>query len=141
MATKNVPKITLNCLMDKFFQDNPNLILKTPCCNTSTYQASYFNRIVKLWNCVCSSATPDTFSCLRTLLICFVFDVNLLCTWSMSRECPCVLCFLYCNLLFFLYFAKLVLLLVRNIDTVLSCIRRGASHWYFFSRSHLHYLG
>ena len=79
--------------------NNPNLILKTPCCKTSTYQASYFNRILKLWNCVCSSATPDTFSCLRIFknylyehysnLICSVFYVNLLCTWSMSRNCPC----------------------------------------------------
>jgi hypothetical protein len=101
--------------------NNPNLILQTPCCKTSTYQASYFNRIAKLWNCVCSSTTPDTFSCLRTFknylyehysnLIFSVFDVNLLCTWSMSRNCPChriwrsyVFCIvIYCFVFLFCY--------------------------------------
>ena len=29
---------------------NPTLTLKTPYCKSSTFQASYFNRIVKLWN-------------------------------------------------------------------------------------------
>ncbi len=24
-----------------------------------------------------------------SMLVCSVFDVNLLCTWSISRECPC----------------------------------------------------
>ena len=75
--------------------NNPNLVLKTPRCNTSTYKASYFNRIVNLWNGVCKSATPHTFSNLRTFktylhkyyseLVCSLFDINL----SMSRECPC----------------------------------------------------
>ena len=58
----------------------------------------WYNRIVKLWNDVCRSATPDTFPSLRTFknfllthhttLTCSVFDVNLLCAWSRSRECP-----------------------------------------------------
>ena len=29
--------------------------LKTPICKTSAFQASYFNRIVKLWNFICKS--------------------------------------------------------------------------------------
>jgi hypothetical protein len=73
---------------------------------------------------VCSSATPDTFSCLRTFknylyehysnLIFSVFDVNLLCTWSMSRNCPChriwlsyVFCIvIYCFVFLFCYTCK-----------------------------------
>ena len=78
---------------------NPNLMLKTPFCKTTTYQASYFNRIVKLLNCVCKVAPSSTFSSIKTfkiylrhhysMLVCTVFDVNLLCTWSISPECPC----------------------------------------------------
>ena len=78
---------------------NPNLLLKTPLCKTTTYQNSYFNRIVKLWNRVCKVAPPNTFSSVRTfkyylfnyysMLLSTVFDVNLLCTWSMSRDCSC----------------------------------------------------
>ena len=78
---------------------NPNLLLKTPLCKTTTYQNSYFNRLVKLWNSVCKVAPPNTFSSVKTfkyylfnhysMLVSTVFDVNLLCTWSMSRTCPC----------------------------------------------------
>ena len=78
---------------------NPNLLLKTPLCKTTTYQNSYFNRFVKLWNSVCKVAPPNTFSSVKTfkyylfnnysMLVSTVFDVNLLCTWSMSRTCPC----------------------------------------------------
>jgi hypothetical protein len=45
---------------------NPNLLLKTPLCKTTTYQNSYFNRIVKLWNSVCKVAPPNTFSSVKT---------------------------------------------------------------------------
>ena len=78
---------------------NPDLLLNTPLCKTTTYQNSYFNRIVKLWNSVCKVAPPNTFSSVKTfkyylfnhysMLVSTVFDVNLLCTWSMSRACPC----------------------------------------------------
>ena len=44
---------------------NPNLVLKTPFCKTTTYQASYFNRILKLWNCVYKVARSSTFSRLK----------------------------------------------------------------------------
>ena len=36
--------------------------LCNPFCKTSTFQASYFNRIVKLWNYVCKLAPPTSFS-------------------------------------------------------------------------------
>ena len=35
--------------------------LRTPLCKSSTFQASYFNRIVKLWNYVCKLAPPTSF--------------------------------------------------------------------------------
>ena len=36
--------------------------LKTPVCKTSTFQASYFNRIAKLWNYICKFSPPTSFS-------------------------------------------------------------------------------
>ena len=36
--------------------------LKTPLCRTTTFKASYFNRITKLWNFVCSLKSPIIFS-------------------------------------------------------------------------------
>ena len=41
--------------------------LKTPVCKTSTFQASYFNRIVKLWNYICKLSPPTSFSTMSTL--------------------------------------------------------------------------
>jgi hypothetical protein len=38
--------------------ENPSLMLKVPSCKTSTFQSSFFNRIVPLWNCVCKAASP-----------------------------------------------------------------------------------
>ena len=38
--------------------------VRTPLCKTSTFQASYFNRIDKLWNYVCKLAPPPVFACL-----------------------------------------------------------------------------
>ena len=35
--------------------------LNTPVCKTSTFQASYFNRIAKLWNYICKIFTPYQF--------------------------------------------------------------------------------
>ena len=34
---------------------------KTPTCRTSTFQASYFNRIIKLWNFTCSILPSTSF--------------------------------------------------------------------------------
>ena len=73
--------------------------LKTPVCKTSTFQASYFNRIVKLWNYICKFSPTTSFS--TTASFCnFVtehmfhllhnhFDIYYPCTWSIVRSCPC----------------------------------------------------
>ncbi len=37
------------------------LVMKAPRCKTSTYQASYYNRIVKLWNTICKTAPVQRF--------------------------------------------------------------------------------
>ena len=81
-----------NCL-------NPRLMLKVPFCNSITFQASYFNRIVKLWNPICKSSPSTCFSSIATFkhhisvryfsLLDSVFDIDRSCTWSAFRECPC----------------------------------------------------
>ena len=43
---------TRNCV-------NPSLMLKVPSCKSSTFQSSFFNRIVHLWNIVCRTAQPS----------------------------------------------------------------------------------
>jgi hypothetical protein len=45
---------------------NPSLTLKVPFCKTRTFQASYFNRIVKLWNTTCKILPRSSFSSLST---------------------------------------------------------------------------
>ena len=79
--------------------ENPSLMLKVPSCKTSTFQSSFFNRIVPLWNCVCKAASPaDRRSLImfksflsRTYLhlITTIFDVDMTCTWSSHRTCSC----------------------------------------------------
>ena len=53
--------------------------LKTPVCKTSTFQASYFNRIVKLWNYICKFSPPTSFSttasCFCTITLTFTIPV------------------------------------------------------------------
>ena len=75
------------------------VMLQTLLCRTLTFQSSYFNRIVKLWNSVCQDVNPGTFS--RPIsfknflkrryldLLHTVYDVELSCTWSLVRDCPC----------------------------------------------------
>ncbi|CAB4020537.1 Hypothetical predicted protein [Paramuricea clavata] len=41
---------------------NPSLLLKSPYCRTSTFQGSFFNRIVKTWNNVGKIASPEKFA-------------------------------------------------------------------------------
>ena len=67
--------------------------LKTPICKISAFQASYFNRIVKLWNLTCKSVPESSFSRFdvfknflkQTLpsLLRTTFDVECPCTWSL----------------------------------------------------------
>ena len=73
--------------------------LRTPLCKTCTFQASYFNRIVKPWNYVCKLAPPTSF-CLPNafqLFVCKlisthlsrVYDLNYPCTWMLVQTCSC----------------------------------------------------
>jgi hypothetical protein len=43
---------------------NPSLVLKPSYCKTSTFQASFFNRVVKPWNLVCKIVSRDKFASL-----------------------------------------------------------------------------
>ena len=73
--------------------------LKTPVCKTSTFQASYFNRIVKLWNYSCKFSPPTSFLTTASFrnfvtehifhLLHNHFDIFYPCTWSIVRSCPC----------------------------------------------------
>ena len=75
------------------------VMLQTPMCRTATFQFSYFNRIVKPWNSVCHNVNPDSFSSPISFknflkhryleLLHSVYDVELSCTWSLVRDCPC----------------------------------------------------
>ena len=75
------------------------VMLQTPMCRTATFQSSYFNRIVKPWNSVCQDVNPDSFSSPISFknflkrryleLLRSVYDVELSCTWSLVRDCPC----------------------------------------------------
>ena len=73
--------------------------LRTPLCKTSTFQASYFNRIVKPWNYVCKLAPPTSFCSpnafqlfVRKLMsthLSRVYDLNYPCTWTLGQTCSC----------------------------------------------------
>ena len=73
--------------------------LRTPFCKTSSFQASYFNRIVKLWNYVCKLAPPTSFSSptafqlfVRKLMsthLSRVYEINYPCTWTLVHTSPC----------------------------------------------------
>ena len=83
---------TRNCV-------NPSLMLKVPSYKTSTFQSSFFNRIVHLWNIVCRTAQPSDLRSLtmfrsflsrthlQLLLSCY--DVNMTCTWLLYCTCSC----------------------------------------------------
>jgi len=93
-ATENFTPVTYTsqvCL--------PTLVLKPAYCKTSTFQASFFNRIVKPWNTLCKLASPDKFSSLSIFkdflhaayytLLDTTFDIGMSYTWFLSRNCPC----------------------------------------------------
>lgn len=47
-----------------FFRCNPSIMVKPNFCKTITFQASYFHRIIRLWNLICTIAP---FSCLSSV--------------------------------------------------------------------------
>ena len=49
---------------------NPSLTLKVPLCKSNTFKASYFNRIVKLWNYACKVLPPTSFANLSSFKRC-----------------------------------------------------------------------
>ena len=78
---------------------NPSLVLKVPSCKTSSFQSSFFNRIVPLWNYVCKIACPADLRSLTMFksfllktyvqLLVSSFNVDMPCTWSLYRSCSC----------------------------------------------------
>ena len=71
-------------------------ILQSQICRTSTFQSSYYNRVVKLWNIVCKDVCLDTVSCPSSFfirryssIVDYIYDVDLSCTWSLFRDCSC----------------------------------------------------
>ena len=79
--------------------NNPSLLLKVPSCKSSTFQTSFFNRIVPLWNDTSKIASPGDLRSLATFksflsrtyfnLLSSSFDVDMCCTWSLYRSCSC----------------------------------------------------
>ena len=73
--------------------------LKVLLCRATTFQSSYFNCIVKLWNCACNVvnistiSSPDNFQIFLKdnyfNLLNSIFDTDLICTWSSVQNCPC----------------------------------------------------
>ena len=69
---------------------NPSLTLKVPLRKSKTFQSSYFNGLVKLWNYVCKIAPSITFASLSSFkrslkaangnLVMTIFNVDLPCT-------------------------------------------------------------
>jgi hypothetical protein len=74
-------------------------LLRNQRCRTSTFQSSYYNRIVKTWNTICKETNLDTIctpSSFKHLLkrryanlLSSTYDVEMACTWSIVRDCPC----------------------------------------------------
>ena len=76
-----------------------SMYLQSPYCKTSTFKASYFNRIVHLWNLILKLAPACTFVTLGSFktflymiykdLLTTTFDPDLPCTYSLYRTCSC----------------------------------------------------
>ena len=74
-------------------------LLRNQRCRISTFQSSYYNRIVKTWNTICKETNLDTIctpSPFKHLLkrryanlLSSTYDVEMACTWSIVRDCPC----------------------------------------------------
>ena len=74
-------------------------ILQGQICKTTTFQSSYYNRIVKIWNIVCKDICFDTVSSPSSFkrllkrkyssIVNSVYDAEMACTWSLFRDCSC----------------------------------------------------
>ena len=73
--------------------------LETPFCKTATYQSSFFNRSIKLWNLICKLIRPCDFLNIKTFKnsitnlfkdeLANVFDPDKPCSWGLARNCGC----------------------------------------------------
>ena len=93
----------LHCFVDFISHGRTRLSnflnLKTPICRTSTFQASYFNRIVKLWNFTCSVLPFTSFDnpgslreSVRNVMLARLkttYDIDWPCTWTLASSCSC----------------------------------------------------
>ena len=72
---------------------NPTLVLKPAHGKITTFQASFFNRIVKAWNIICNLAPHDKFSGPSTFknyftLLDTTYNIDMPCTWFLSGNYP-----------------------------------------------------
>jgi hypothetical protein len=76
-----------------------HLVMKAPHCKTNAFQASFYNRNVKLWNTICKPAPVHGFSNISSFkqllkqsyqtLFNASFEIDFPCTWTLSCDCPC----------------------------------------------------
>ncbi|CAB4008436.1 Hypothetical predicted protein, partial [Paramuricea clavata] len=74
-------------------------ILQNPLCKTTTFQSSYYNRIVNIWNTVSQEVSLDSFSRPSSFkcylkhkysnLVNSIYDADVSCTWSLTWDCRC----------------------------------------------------
>ena len=55
----NIDRLVTFVSYDRSRSQNPALMLKLAYCKTITFQASFFDRIVKPWNTICRLAISD----------------------------------------------------------------------------------
>ena len=89
----------INVNLSNYVSYSIEYILQNSLCKTTTFQSSYYNRIVKIWNTVSqevsldSFSRPSSFKCYLkhkySILINSIYDVDVSCTWSLTRDCPC----------------------------------------------------
>ena len=71
----------------------------TPFCETATYQSSFFNCSIKLWNLICKLIRPCDFLNIKIFKnsitnmfkdeLADVFDPDKPCSWGIARNCGC----------------------------------------------------
>ena len=99
-------------------------MLKRAYCKTTTFQASFLNRIVKPWNTICRQVTSDKFcslsifkNYLRATYFSFLditFDIDMTCpahgsSLAIARATVHNLLFNYCLLRIFIRFHRLTI--------------------------------
>ena len=108
---------------------------KVPLCKMKTYQASYFNRIVKLWNIISKEVSlrsfPSPTSFKRFLfakLLDTVFDVDFTCTCSLAPDCSCRK---------YYYIVLLICIVLQLRCSLISCIQLIIFYLLIYKGKHL----